>query len=103
MEIACLHKTFGCQFVGKRDEHTTHLQSCAYEGIKDYLTKTQEQMQQLMNITRGQQKEIKALKAALALQAAEITSLRSSTPQSQRASFRSFLSNPFDDLLQNHH
>jgi len=105
VEIPCPHFSFGCKFKAKREEHQSHLSECLYEKLKDYLVQTQDQIRQLVKISHSQQKEITALKTALAAQAAEITSLRgkgsgvqTQQPRSRSSSFRTFLNNPFNDL-----
>eukprot|EP01113_Clastostelium_recurvatum_P026840 TRINITY_DN3224_c0_g1_i2.p1 TRINITY_DN3224_c0_g1~~TRINITY_DN3224_c0_g1_i2.p1 ORF type:complete len:681 (+),score=156.72 TRINITY_DN3224_c0_g1_i2:164-2206(+) len=72
----CPHAPFGCRVSSRRDALSKHLPSCPYEGIKDYLLHTQQQMQHLMQVTRSQHQEIRVLQTALAAQGMELTMLK---------------------------
>ncbi|KAI8366079.1 uncharacterized protein BYT42DRAFT_540711 [Radiomyces spectabilis] len=61
--VSCPHAEFGCQWTGERQQlETTHIEHCAYEGIKHYLYKQKEREQTLRDELRLVRSENDVLK-----------------------------------------
>jgi len=50
--IACCHAEFGCTFSSRRTEHVQHRNSCPYEGIKHFLTRTRDEFENVNNVVQ---------------------------------------------------
>eukprot|EP01112_Ceratiomyxa_fruticulosa_P014182 TRINITY_DN4041_c0_g1_i1.p1 TRINITY_DN4041_c0_g1~~TRINITY_DN4041_c0_g1_i1.p1 ORF type:complete len:672 (+),score=112.41 TRINITY_DN4041_c0_g1_i1:314-2329(+) len=74
--VRCPHEKYGCKYEGRNDRLADHLSACPYEGIKDYITYTQEQIQQLTQITTMQHQEIRALQKTISAQSNELSMVK---------------------------
>jgi len=79
----CLHSQYGCTYEGRRDTINNHLEGCPYEGIKGYISTTQQQIQHLLQLTRSQHQELRVLQTALATQGMELAMIKRLLPVQQ--------------------
>lgn len=62
----CPHHRFNCTFEGTREELVAHLEQCKFEGLKGYLTRTDENIALLQSELRRKDEEITFLRSMLA-------------------------------------
>ena len=55
-----------CPFEGTREELSQHLEKCRYEGLKEYLHKTDEHVVSLQQELRRKDEEVEFLRSMLA-------------------------------------
>jgi len=77
----CPHSRFSCPFEGTSDELVGHLESCRFEGMKEFLVHSEKQMNELKDIIKMKQKESDYLKGTISdlkgkLQNTELTFAR---------------------------
>ncbi|XP_071963692.1 E3 ubiquitin-protein ligase TRAF7-like isoform X1 [Antedon mediterranea] len=61
----CDHSKYGCQYVGTLEEVSTHLQTCYYDNIKNFLQNTDDKMRDLQLTIRQKDQEIGFLRSML--------------------------------------
>eukprot|EP01121_Diplochlamys_sp_Union-15-3_P020860 TRINITY_DN8275_c0_g1_i3.p1 TRINITY_DN8275_c0_g1~~TRINITY_DN8275_c0_g1_i3.p1 ORF type:complete len:418 (+),score=53.36 TRINITY_DN8275_c0_g1_i3:174-1256(+) len=75
-EAPCPHHSFGCDFIGKKLYHSTHLKKCIYETLKTFLNNNQKIINQMQHQIETQQHKINKLELLVERQAEEIKYLR---------------------------
>ncbi|BFZ17892.1 hypothetical protein BsWGS_20930 [Bradybaena similaris] len=63
--VHCPYKKFGCYFVGTQEEFEEHLKTCRFEGLKDFLQRTEERIVDLQMHLSQKDEEIEFLRSML--------------------------------------
>ncbi|KAL5017981.1 hypothetical protein ScPMuIL_003703 [Solemya velum] len=63
--VHCPHRKFGCDFIGTREDIEDHLKGCKFDGMKDFLQRTEEKMTDLQFSLNQKDQEIGFLRSML--------------------------------------
>eukprot|EP00731_Ephydatia_muelleri_P029360 Em0020g1004a len=64
--VRCPHARYNCPFEGTKDELAAHLDSCKFEGLKGFLTRTDEHIVELEADLKRKEEEVIFLRSMLA-------------------------------------
>ncbi|NWT59496.1 TRAF7 ligase, partial [Erythrocercus mccallii] len=63
--IKCPHSKYGCTFIGNQDTYETHLETCKFEGLKEFLQQTDDRFHEMQVAMAQKDQEIAFLRSML--------------------------------------
>uniref|UniRef100_A0A8D1C882 TNF receptor associated factor 7 n=1 Tax=Sus scrofa TaxID=9823 RepID=A0A8D1C882_PIG len=63
--IKCPHSKYGCTFIGNQDTYETHLETCRFEGLKEFLQQTDDRFHEMHVALAQKDQEIAFLRSML--------------------------------------
>ncbi|PIO39029.1 hypothetical protein AB205_0183480, partial [Aquarana catesbeiana] len=63
--IKCPHSKYGCTFIGNQDTYETHLETCKFEGLKEFLQQTDDRFHEMQVAMTQKDQEIAFLRSML--------------------------------------
>uniref|UniRef100_UPI00358EDF87 E3 ubiquitin-protein ligase TRAF7-like isoform X1 n=2 Tax=Myxine glutinosa TaxID=7769 RepID=UPI00358EDF87 len=63
--VKCPYSKYGCEFVGNDETMTTHLSVCRFEGVKDFLRRSEERSAELHAVLAQREHELAFLRSTL--------------------------------------
>ncbi|XP_020862204.1 E3 ubiquitin-protein ligase TRAF7 isoform X7 [Phascolarctos cinereus] len=63
--IKCPHSKYGCTFIGNQDTYETHLETCKFEGLKEFLQQTDDRFHEMHVALAQKDQEIAFLRSML--------------------------------------
>ncbi|NWR25535.1 TRAF7 ligase, partial [Emberiza fucata] len=63
--IKCPHSKYGCAFIGNQDTYETHLETCKFEGLKEFLQQTDDRFHEMQVAMAQKDQEIAFLRSML--------------------------------------
>ncbi|KAG8506388.1 E3 ubiquitin-protein ligase TRAF7 [Galemys pyrenaicus] len=76
--IKCPHSKYGCAFVGNQDTYETHLETCRFEGLKEFLQQTDDRFHEMHVALAQKDQEIAFLRSMLGKLSEKIDQLEKS-------------------------
>jgi E3 ubiquitin-protein ligase TRAF7 len=77
--VRCPHHRYNCLFEGTREELKTHLEQCKFEGMKGFLSRTDEHIAELQEEVKRKDEEIVFLRSMLASLSEKVDQLEKTT------------------------
>uniref|UniRef100_A0A803T3S5 TNF receptor associated factor 7 n=1 Tax=Anolis carolinensis TaxID=28377 RepID=A0A803T3S5_ANOCA len=87
--IKCPHSKYGCTFIGNQDTYETHLETCKFEGLKEFLQQTDDRFHEMQVAMAQKDQEIAFLRSMLGKLSEKIDQLE------KNLDVPSFLLSPF--------
>uniref|UniRef100_A0AAY5L4Z0 RING-type domain-containing protein n=1 Tax=Esox lucius TaxID=8010 RepID=A0AAY5L4Z0_ESOLU len=63
--IKCPHSKYGCAFIGNQDTYATHLDTCKFEGLKEFLQQTDDRFHEMQLTLSQKDQDIAFLRSML--------------------------------------
>ncbi|XP_010838127.1 PREDICTED: E3 ubiquitin-protein ligase TRAF7 [Bison bison bison] len=76
--IKCPHSKYGCTFIGNQDTYETHLETCRFEGLKEFLQQTDDRFHEMHVALAQKDQEIAFLRSMLGKLSEKIDQLEKS-------------------------
>uniref|UniRef100_A0AAU6MX40 Tumor necrosis factor receptor-related factor 7 n=1 Tax=Argopecten irradians TaxID=31199 RepID=A0AAU6MX40_ARGIR len=75
----CTHQRFGCEFMGVHDELDEHLKVCKFEGMKEYIHRTEEKMSDMQYSLNQKDQDVGFLRSMLGKLAERLENMEKQT------------------------